>query len=99
VGDGPGNRLLEQLAVADRPGGAAVLLPLGRHNKRRPTQLIGCPGNGGIGAGGAAVEQAGLSLREVAEISGHRSLAALERYLDQDAAREKAEAARSLLVG
>jgi integrase len=37
--------------------------------------------------------------REVAEISGHRSLAALERYLDQDAAREKAEAARSLLVG
>jgi len=37
-------------------------------------------------------------LREVAEISSHRSLAALEKYLDQDAAREKAEAARSLLV-
>ena len=35
----------------------------------------------------------------MAEISGHRSLAALERYLDQDAAREKAEAARGLLVG
>jgi hypothetical protein len=34
----------------------------------------------------------------VAEISGHRSLAALERYLDQDAAREKAEAARNLLL-
>ena len=46
-----------------------------------------------------AAHQAGLSLREVAEISGHRSLAALERYLDQDAARMKAEAARSLLVG
>ena len=46
-----------------------------------------------------AAHQAGLSLREVAEISGHRSLAALERHLDQDAAREKAEAARSLLVG
>jgi|694.fasta_scaffold41570_5 integrase/recombinase XerD len=46
-----------------------------------------------------AAHQAGLSLREVAEISGHRSLAALERYLDQDAAREKAEAARCLLVG
>jgi len=45
-----------------------------------------------------AAQQAGLSLREVAEISGHQSLAALERYLDQDAAREKAEAARSLLV-
>lgn len=45
-----------------------------------------------------AAHAAGLSLREVAEISGHRSLAALEKYLDQDAAREKAEAARSLLV-
>ena len=42
--------------------------------------------------------QAGLSLREVAEIRGHRSLAALERYLNQDAVREKAEAARGLLV-
>ena len=47
-----------------------------------------------------AAHLAGMSLRdEVAEISGHRSLAALERYLDQDAAREKAEAARALLVG
>ena len=46
-----------------------------------------------------AAHQAGLSLREVAEISGHLSLAALERYPDQDAARVKAEAARSLLVG
>ena len=46
-----------------------------------------------------AAHQAGLSLREVAAISGHCSLAALERYLDQDAARVKAEAARSLLVG
>ena len=46
-----------------------------------------------------APQVAGLSLREVAEISGHCSLAALERYLDQDAARLKAEAARSLLVG
>lgn len=46
-----------------------------------------------------AAHQSGLSLREVAEISGHKSLGALERYLDQDAAREKAEAARGLLVG
>jgi len=46
-----------------------------------------------------AAHAAGLSLREVAEISGHRSLAALEKYLNQDAARSKAEAARSLLVG
>ena len=42
--------------------------------------------------------QNGHSLREVAEISGHRSLAALEKYLDQDAAREKADAARGLLI-
>jgi len=34
----------------------------------------------------------------VAENSGHRSLAALEKYLDQDAAREKADAARGLLI-
>jgi integrase/recombinase XerD len=46
-----------------------------------------------------AAHQAGLSQCEVAQISGHHSLAALERYLDQDAARVKAEAARSLLVG
>jgi integrase/recombinase XerD len=45
-----------------------------------------------------AAHQAGLSLREVAAITGHSSLASLEKYLDQDAAREKAEAARSLLV-
>jgi hypothetical protein len=57
VGFCAGNRLLEQLAVADRPGGTAVLLPLGRHHKRGPAQLMGSPGNGGIGAAGIAVEQ------------------------------------------
>jgi hypothetical protein len=46
-----------------------------------------------------ASHQAGLNLREVAEISGHLSLAALECYLDQDVAREEAKAARVLLVG
>ena len=45
-----------------------------------------------------AAHQAGLSLREVAEISGHQSLSALERYLDQDSAKGKAEAARGLLL-
>lgn len=45
-----------------------------------------------------AAHQSGLSLRAVAEISGHQSLAALERYLDQDASREAAEAARGLLL-
>lgn len=44
-----------------------------------------------------AAHQAGLSLREVAELSGHESLAALEKYLDRDVAKKKAEAARSLL--
>ncbi len=46
-----------------------------------------------------AAHQAGLSLRSVAEISGHQSLAALEKYLDAGAARESAEAARGLLFG
>ena len=45
-----------------------------------------------------AAHQSGLSLREVAEISGHQSLAALERYLDQDAARDRADGARGLLL-
>lgn len=45
-----------------------------------------------------AAHAAGLSLREVAEISGHRSLSSLEKYLDQDAAKEKAEAAKGLLL-
>ena len=46
-----------------------------------------------------AAHAAGLSLREVSEISGHSSLAALEKYLDQDAAKERAEGARGLLFG
>ncbi len=45
-----------------------------------------------------AAHAAGLSLREVAEISGHRSLSSLEKYLDQDAAKERAESARGLLL-
>jgi hypothetical protein len=57
MGDGPGDGLVEQFAVADRPGGAAVLLPLGRHHQGAPTQLMGCAGNGGISAAGTAVEQ------------------------------------------
>jgi hypothetical protein len=39
-----------------------------------------------------------MSLSDAAEISGHRSLASLEKYLDQDAAREKVDAARGLLL-
>jgi hypothetical protein len=57
MGHGPGDGLVEQLAVADRPGGAAVATPLGWHHKRRPAQLMGGAGNGGISAAGTAVEQ------------------------------------------
>jgi integrase/recombinase XerD len=44
-----------------------------------------------------AAHQAGLPLRAVAQISGHRSLAALEAYIDAGAHQEQAEAARALL--
>jgi hypothetical protein len=57
VGYGSGDGLLEQLAIADRPGVAAMAPPLGRHHKRAPAQLMGGTGNGGIGAAGTAVEQ------------------------------------------
>jgi len=46
-----------------------------------------------------AAHQAGLPLRALAELSGHQSLASLQRYLDADAARAQAEEARSLLFG
>ena len=42
---------------------------------------------------------AGLSLKAVAEISGHQSIGSLERYLDPDRAKTQAEAARALLLG
>ena len=57
MGHGPGNGLLQQLAIADRPGGAAMAAPLGRHHKRAPAQLMGGTGNGGIGAPSTAMEQ------------------------------------------
>jgi integrase/recombinase XerD len=46
-----------------------------------------------------AAHQAGLPLRALAELSGHQSLASLQRYLDADAARAQAEEARGLLFG
>jgi hypothetical protein len=57
VGDGFGNGLLEQLAIADRPGGPAMPLPLGWHHSGRPAQLLGRPTNGGIGPAGPAMEK------------------------------------------
>ena len=56
MGDGPGNGLEEQLAITNRPGGAAVKLPLSRHHQRRPAQLMGSQANGGIGPTGPAME-------------------------------------------
>lgn len=57
AGLGMGDRLLEQPAIADRPGGAPMAPPLGRHHKRAPAQLMGSAGDGGIGAAGTAMEQ------------------------------------------
>jgi integrase len=45
-----------------------------------------------------AAEDAGLSLNAVNELSGHRSLTSLQRYIDGNTAREQAEAARGLLL-
>jgi hypothetical protein len=57
VSDSPGYGLLKKLAVADRPGGAAMALPLGRHHQRGPTELMGCPADGGISTASAAMQQ------------------------------------------
>ena len=43
--------------------------------------------------------QAGLPLRALAELSGHQSMASLQRYLDEDQARAQADQARGLLFG
>ncbi len=56
VGNGPGNGLLQQLAIADRPGGPAMPLPLGWHHQRRPSQLMGRTSDGGISPTGPAME-------------------------------------------
>lgn len=45
-----------------------------------------------------AAADAGLSLKAVSELSGHRSLSSLQRYIDGNTAREQAEAARGLLL-
>lgn len=57
MSDCPSNGLLKKLAVADRPGSAAMALPLGWHHQRRPTQLVGSPADGGISTASAAMEQ------------------------------------------
>ena len=52
-----GNGQLKQLAIADRPGSPAMALPCGRQRESRPAQLMGSPGDGGIGTAGSAMEQ------------------------------------------
>ena len=48
---------LQHLAIADRPSGTAVLTPAGGAGDLGPAQLIGCHGNGLIGAAGGAMQQ------------------------------------------
>jgi hypothetical protein len=57
VSDCPSNGLLEQLAVADRPCGPSMALPLSWHHQGRPTELVGSPADGGISTASAAMEQ------------------------------------------
>jgi hypothetical protein len=57
VSESPSNGLLEKLAVADRPGGAAMALPLSWDHQGGPTQLVGSPADGGISTASAAMEQ------------------------------------------
>lgn len=73
MGLGTGDRQLEQLAIADRPGGPPVALPLGRLNERGPAQLTASPGDGGISAAGTAVEQQmdGPAAAAGQQLSGH----------------------------
>ena len=49
--------LLEEAAIADRPGAAAIAAPLGRKGLDPPTQLMGSAADGLIRATGTAVEQ------------------------------------------
>ena len=65
-----GDGVVEHLAVADRTGGAAVLLPEGRAGDHGPAELIGSGGDGLIGTARGAMEQgehaaAGADLQQV----------------------------------
>lgn len=45
-----------------------------------------------------AAAEDGLNLKAVSELSGHRSLSSLQRYIDSGKARQQADAARGLLL-
>jgi hypothetical protein len=49
--------LLEEAAIADRPGAAAIATPLGGKRLDTPAQLMGSTADGLISATGTAVEQ------------------------------------------
>jgi hypothetical protein len=49
--------LLEEAAISDRPGAAAIATPLGGKGLDPPTQLMGSTADGLIGATGTAMEQ------------------------------------------
>ena len=49
--------LLEEAAIADRPGAAAIATPLGGKGLNRPAEVMGRPADGLISATGTAMEQ------------------------------------------
>jgi hypothetical protein len=57
VGLGFCQGLLEEAAIADRPGAAAVAAPLGRKGLDTPAELMGSSADGLISATGPAMEQ------------------------------------------
>ena len=56
VGLGLHQGLLQQEAIADRPGAAAVAAPLGRKGLDTPAELMGSTADGLISATGPAME-------------------------------------------
>jgi len=57
VGLGFCQGLLEEAAIADRSGAAAIATPLGGKGLNRPAELMGCTADGLISATGPAMEQ------------------------------------------
>jgi hypothetical protein len=49
--------LLEEAAITDRPGAAAIATPLGRKGLNWPAELMGSTADGLISATGTAMEQ------------------------------------------
>ena len=49
--------LLEEAAIADRPGAAAIATPFGGKGLNSPAELMGCAADGLISATGTAMEQ------------------------------------------